>query len=304
MLWLPTTPIVSVDCESTSKYAEEARVIDIAAAYVTPGQPLDLRQSYVDPGMPIPPDSIKVHHITDEKIQAEGKPAADVLDLFLGEIAAAMRNGAVLLIQNARYDATVFQCEAARLGIRSLTDRLDGSIAPVIDPIVIDRRLIRFRKRVSEDQGARSLKTLAAIYGVEWDDEQAHGAAYDALTTARVAWKMASWCALPRHELMRKQTCLSATWKKVRDEDAQWFAKVAAMSPMELHEHQATWAEDQAEGLAEFWQQGLMEATHAYDAALERGDEERAAAAALDMEDLGAKLDSMTPGWPIAQVAP
>lgn len=303
MIWVPTTPLVSVDTETTSKHAEEARVIDIAAAYVTPGQPLDLRQSYVDPGMPIPPDSIEVHGITDVKIQAEGKPAVEILDLFLGEIAAAMRDGAVLLIQNARYDATVFQCEAARLGIPSLTDRLGGPIAPVLDPIVVDRRLIRFRRKVSDTQGARSLKTLAAIYGVEWDDEQAHGAAYDALTTARVAWKMASWCALPRHELMRKQTCLSAAWKKVRDEDAEWFAKVAAMSPMELHEAQVGWAEEQAEGLADFWRQGLMEATHAYDAALEQGDEERAAAAALDMEDLGAKLDSMTPGWPIAQVA-
>lgn len=259
MKWIATTPLVSVDTETTDKDPEQARVIDIAAAYVTPGQPLDLRQSYVNPGVPVPAESTEVHGLTDEFIQREGKPAVEVLDLFLGEIAAAMRAGAVLVIQNARYDATVLDREAGRMGIPSLSDRLGGRVAPVVDPIVLDKRLIKFRSRVSEKQGARVLKTLTQIYGVGWDDEQAHGAAYDAVVTARVLWKMAGWCALPRPQLLKKQTCGSAAWKKVRAEDADWFERVADMSPGELHEAQVGWAAEQADGLAEHWRSQAAE---------------------------------------------
>jgi DNA polymerase III subunit epsilon len=307
VIWVATTPLVVVDCETTSKHADEARIIDIAAAYVTPGQPLDLRQSYVDPGMPIPPESIEVHGITDEKIQAEGKPAAEVLDLFLGEIAGAMRNGAVLVIQNARYDATVLACEAARLGIPSLADRLGGPVAPVADPIVIDKRLIKFRSRVSDDQGARILKTLAQIYGVEWDDEQAHGAAYDAIITARVLWKMASWCALPRHELLRKQTCFSASWKKVRPEDAVWFEAVAGMSPMELHDAQAIWYREQTEGLAAHWEQERLQRLAEADQDVppplpelpDASDDERRQVLREQADELAEKIAGLRFSWPI-----
>lgn len=253
MKWIASTPLVSIDTETTDKEPELARVIDIAAAYVTPGQPLDLRQSYVNPGVPVPAESTVVHGLTDEFIQREGKPAAEVLDLFLGEIALAVHRGAVLVIQNARYDLTVLEREAGRLDLPSLSDRLGGMAAPVADPIVLDKRLIKFRSRVSEKQGARVLKTLARIYGVAWDDEQAHGAAYDAVITARVLWKMAGWCAMPRPQLMQQQTCLSAAWKKVRPEDADWFEKVAGMSPQELHDAQVGWAAEQAEGLAIHW---------------------------------------------------
>lgn len=259
MRWIATTPLISIDTETTDKEPELARIIDIAAAYVTPGQPLDLRQSYVNPGVPVPAESTKVHGLTDEFIQREGKPAAEVLDLFLGEIALAMHRGAVLVIQNARYDLTVLDREAARLGLPSLSDRLGGRVAPVADPIVLDKRLIKYRKRVSDTQGPRVLKTLAWVYGVGWDDEQAHGAAYDAVITARVLWKMAGWCELPRKVLLKKRTCLSAAWKKVMPEDADWFGAVARMSPMQLHDAQVGWAAEQAEGLADHWRSQVVE---------------------------------------------
>lgn len=306
MKWLPKAAIVSVDTETTDKDPERARVIDIAAAYIKPGEPLDLRQAYVDPGMPIPAESTKVHGLTDEKIQAEGKPAAEVLDLFLGEIALAMIHGTVLLIQNARYDLTVLDREAGRLYIPSLRDRLGGTVAPVLDPIVLDKRLIKYRSRVSDDQGARVLKTLARIYGVDWDDEQAHGAGYDAVITARVAWKMAGWCALPRHELKQKQTCLSATWKKVRDEDADWFERVAAMSPMDLHEAQIEWAAEQADGLATYWrglaaelrEQAELDEPPAVEGLPDATADERRQALRQQAGEIDADADSVRGDWP------
>jgi DNA polymerase-3 subunit epsilon len=305
MLWIPSTPLVSIDTEATDKDPEQARVIDIAAAYVTPGRPLDLRQAYVNPGIPIPAESTAVHGLTDEKIQAEGKPSAQVLDLFLGEIALAMRQGAVLVVQNARYDVTVLEREAGRLGLPSLADRLGGQVAPVVDPIVLDKRLVLYRKRVSETQGPRVLKTLAQIYGVTWDDNQAHGAAYDAIITARVLWKMAAWCALPRPQLLAKQTCASASWKKVRPEDADWFEAVAAMSPSQLHEAQTLWAAEQADGLAMHWRE--MAAGKRDDAGRDSppGDEqlsadERRQILRDEANELERQADGVHPDWPLA----
>jgi DNA polymerase-3 subunit epsilon len=304
MLWIPETPLVSIDTETTDKQPELARVIDIAAAYVTPDQPLDLRQSYVNPGVPVPAESTEVHGLTDEFIQREGKPAIEVLDLFLGEIALAVHRGAVLVIQNARYDLTVLDREAGRLGIPSLSERLGGQVAPVADPIVLDKRLIKFRSRVSEKQGARVLKTLAQIYGVGWDDGQAHGAAYDAVVTARVLWRMAAWCALPRPQLMQRQTCFSAAWKKVRAEDADWFERVAAMSPAQLHDAQVGWAAEQAEGLATHWRSlaaGKREEAEwdnpPGDDAL--GVDERRQVLLDEADELEQQADGMTPGWPL-----
>jgi DNA polymerase-3 subunit epsilon len=304
MKWIATTPLVSIDTETTDKQPEEARVIDIAAAYVTPGEPLDLRQAYVNPGMPIPPESTEVHGITDEFIEANGKPAAEVLDLFLGEMALAVRRGAVLVIQNARYDLTVLDREAGRLGIPSLSDRLGGAVRPVVDPIVLDKRLIKFRSRVSDKQGARVLKTLAQIYGTPWDDEQAHGASYDALVTARVLWKMAGWCALPRPQLMRKQTCGSAAWKKVRPEDADWFEQVAAMSPQKLHEAQVGWAAEQAEGLSTHWRGQAAEKRELAGRDEPPGDEalnvdERRKVLLDEADQLESDADGVSTEWPL-----
>jgi DNA polymerase III subunit epsilon len=308
MRWLATTPLVSLDTEATDKDPEHARVLDIAAAYVTPGEPLDLRQAYVNPGVPIPPESTEVHGLTDEFIAANGKPAVEVLDLHLGEIALAVHRGAVLVIQNARYDLTVLDREAGRLGLPSLSDRLDGRVAPVVDPIVLDKRLIKYRKRVSEKQGPRVLKTLAWVYGVDWDDEQAHGAAYDAVVTARVLWKMAGWCALPRPQLLKKRTCLSAAWKKVMPEDAVWFAAVAAMSPQELHDAQVGWAAEQTDGLGVHWRKVAAEKRELAGRDDPPGDE------ALDVDerrqvllDEAAELEEQVAGlrgdWPLV-VAP
>ncbi len=308
MKWVATTPLVSVDTETTDKDPEQARVIDIAAAYVTPGQPLDLRQAYVNPGMPIPSESTEVHGLTDEFIQREGKPAAEVLDLFLGEIALAAHRGAVLVVQNARYDVTVLEREAARLGIPSLSERLGGRVAPVADPIVLDKRLVKFRSRVSEKQGARVLKTLAQIYGVGWEDEKAHGAAYDAVVTARVLWKMATWCALPRKELLQRQTCFSAAWKKVRPEDADWFERVAVMSPAQLHDSQVDWAAEQSEGLATYWRSQAAEKRDLAGRDDPPGDDELSAderrQVLLDEADqIERDADGVSTDWPVAGVA-
>src|SRR5437773_2551119 len=82
---------------------------------------------------------------------------------------------------------------AGRHGVPALDERRGGRLAPVRDPLVLDKQCIRYRRRVSPEQGARCLKTLCQVYRVGWDDNLAHSAEYDALQAARVVWRIGQW---------------------------------------------------------------------------------------------------------------
>jgi DNA polymerase III epsilon subunit-like protein len=77
----------------------------------------------------------------------------------------------------------------------------------VVDPLVIDRALDRYRK------GKRTLTETSKHYRVPISEQDAHGATADALCAARVAWKLAG--AFP-DEL--------ADLEALQDKQARWHA--------------------------------------------------------------------------------
>jgi DNA polymerase-3 subunit epsilon len=83
---------------------------------------------------------------------------------------------------NARYDLSLLDRECRRHGVPSLAERLGRAPAPVVDPLVLDKHVDRYRR------GKRALQALCAHYGVPLDD--AHNAGADALAAARVARRM------------------------------------------------------------------------------------------------------------------
>lgn len=297
MRWTITGPLASLDVESTSVDVEDARVVDIALALIVPGRELDLRTCLVDPGVPIPPDSTAVHGITDERVQAEGKPAPEVLDLYVGDVALALKAGIALVAQNATYDLSVLHFECLRHGLPTLEDRLGGPITPVVDPMVLDKRLIKYRKRVSAEQGARQLKTLAQVYGVPWDDSQAHGAAYDALVAARVVWRMGQWCGRTRNDLMAMRLGPFDPPKPMHRDDAAAFLALATMTPAELHAAQIEWARAQNEDFA-MWLRGEADKRRT-DARKDEATDEERAIAHQDADELDAKADGVRTCWPL-----
>ena len=90
------------------------------------------------------------------------------------------------------------------------------SPSPVIDPLVVDKRLDRYRR------GKRTLDVVAARYGVTLDG--AHDASADAIAAGRVAQALAE-----RYSDQLPETC------------------------DELHAKQIGWARSQAESLTEYF---------------------------------------------------
>ncbi len=248
-------PFMLVDTETTSTDPEEARIIEIYNGYVCRhGEPLDgdfgvykVRGAtgLINPGIEIPQESINVHGITNEHVQEYGRPPEEVLEISLNNIATAMtRYNASLVIQNAAYDLTVLDRECRRHGLTTLTERLGGDIAPVLDPMVIDKAFIKYRKSIPEvtdpktgevirkKQGARTLKTDCQAHGIEWDDELAHGAEYDSLQTGRLAFNLA------RQSVMHPGGLLKAGY---RPADVSVMTRCGHLSAEEMHEMQVGW---------------------------------------------------------------
>lgn len=299
MKWAITGPLISLDTETTGKDPQDARIVDIALALIIPGQDTDMRTALVNPGVPIPAEATAVHGITDERVQAEGRSPVEVLDVFVGDIALAVKAGGALVAQNASYDLTVLARECERHGLPTLEDRLGGPLTCVVDPMVVDKQCIKYRKRVSAGQGARVLKTLAAVYGVVWDDAQAHGAAYDALIGARVTWRIAQWAGRSRAELMAMRVGPFSPPKAMHRDDAGKFLALGAMSLPELHTAQIGWYREQAEGLAQYWRQQANQLIHDGEVAEGNGDIAASEQAHTDAAELLARADGINTSWPV-----
>jgi DNA polymerase-3 subunit epsilon len=300
MKWVTSSRLLSLDTETTGINPFEARVVDIALVTVEPGQPAQIHAALVDPGVDIPAEATAVHGISTERVRAEGKPAPEVLDLFVADVAAAMRAGTAVVAQNAAYDLTVLHAECVRHGLPTLEDRLGRPVGPVVDPMVLDKRLIKYRRRVSETQGARQLKTLAQVYGVTWDDAQAHGATYDALIGCRVVWRMGQWCGRSRPELAAMMLGPFDPPRPMHPNDVEQFLAVGGMSPDELHAAQVGWYAEQSAGLGAYWRAAAEELRA--EAARDVTSDERRQICQEEAADLDARVDGLRTDWPVQPV--
>ncbi|MFB7589325.1 3'-5' exonuclease [Streptomyces sp. NPDC056169] len=194
------------DLETTGIDVEQDRIVTATVVQCGGGQPTVAANWLADPGIEIPDGAAAVHGITTEKARAEGKPAAEVVADILAALGQVIASGVPIVAMNARYDLTLLDREAARHGLPPLPD------GPVIDPLVIDKYVDRYRK------GRRTLTALCEHYGVPLG--AAHTSDADAIAACRVAWRIGS----TRPEL-------------------------AAMPLEGLHYAQVTWAGEQAAGL-------------------------------------------------------
>ena len=133
-----------------------------------------------DPGVGIPPTAAAIHGITTEYARTHGQPIEVVTDEVAAALAEHFRSGGIVVVFNAGFDIPLLEAEAVRHDVPTLRSRLDTEVGPIIDPLVLDRALDRFRK------GKRTLSDLANVYGIELpsDTHQAH---VDAELTLKVA---------------------------------------------------------------------------------------------------------------------
>jgi DNA polymerase-3 subunit epsilon len=163
------------DLETTGVDVETARIVSACVAVLDAAGAVIARWDWLaDPGIPIPDGAAAVHGISTERARADGRPAAQVVAEIAQTLRVLFDTGSPLVVYNAPYDLSLLDRETRRYGLPPLSVP-----EAVIDPLVIDKALDRYRK------GKRTLEAAAAFYGVSLDD--AHDAGSDAIAAGRVA---------------------------------------------------------------------------------------------------------------------
>lgn len=209
-------PLLGFDTETTGVDVWNDRIVSACLIEVDAQGATVAHDWLINPGVPIPDGAEAVHGISTERAQREGRPPAEVLEEITAHLAAWMGRGRPVVVFNASFDLTILEVENARHGVPSLASRLDDQIAPVLDPLVIDKHVDAFRK------GKRLLTIVAGHYGV--DLGKAHDAQADALAAAALIPKI--------------------------------FAKypdLTDFSPDELHDAQVRWRHEQQSNLADYF---------------------------------------------------
>ncbi|MFF9404851.1 3'-5' exonuclease [Streptomyces anandii] len=182
MSWT-SRPLVAFDLETTGTDIETDRIVTAAVVAVGPdGRPPEPRTWLLDPGVVIPRQASAIHGISTDHAREHGMQAGPAIEEITSDVAEVLNSGTPLVVMNARYDLSLLDRECRRHGIRPLGDRLRGIASPVIDPLVLDKHVDRYRK------GPRNLQALCAHYGVPLD--HAHNAVADAVAAARAARSM------------------------------------------------------------------------------------------------------------------
>lgn len=174
----PDGPIAGWDLETTSVDNEEARIVSAALVLDVPDEHRQWVKTWlVNPGIEIPLGATAVHGITTEAVQRDGMNAGTAIAQM--QTAFGMirdEYGSIpLAIFNGAYDLTVLDRELGRHLDCSLSD----ISLPIIDPLVCDRKLDKYRK------GKRTLAAISAAYGIAI--KGAHTADGDVLCTIRLA---------------------------------------------------------------------------------------------------------------------
>ncbi|MFB2582651.1 exonuclease domain-containing protein [Herbiconiux sp. P15] len=172
--------LVVFDLETTGIDVETSRVVTANISRLdAAGEPIQRHDWLADPGVEIPEQATAVHGITTARARAEGRSSAEVIAEIVTELRRALDDGYALVVYNAPYDLTLLHHESRRHGVLPLV-----APSPVIDPLVIDKQLDRYRK------GKRTLEASSGHYGVSLTD--AHDAGADAIAAGRVAQALAS----------------------------------------------------------------------------------------------------------------
>lgn len=204
-------PIAVFDLETTGLDHKTARIVTACAALLNPDGTVNGPdvEWLANPGIPIPPEASAVHGITDEVARSQGDDLAKVVASIVETLAGYFANGIPVVAYNAPYDFTILRQHAEDFGIQWPSDP-----APIIDPLVLDKKLVQFRK------GKRRLEIVAGHYGVKLED--AHNATADAIAAGHIAQAMAAKFPTELDMTLAELHANQVNWSKEQDES---FAK-------------------------------------------------------------------------------
>jgi DNA polymerase-3 subunit epsilon len=278
--------LLALDTETTGPLPEVARVVQYGVAWVGGGESPARHSAVVNPGVPIPPEATAVHGITDAQA-AGGVPERDAVEFMVEQLSSAAARHLPVVVVNARFDLTIVD-RLSRLYAIDLGDLWER--LRVVDPMVLDRWLDRYRRsypyghtaetaKAAGVPSSRTLEGMAAHYGAELD--QAHDAASDAITGARIAYVLGKRGQVIRRRNDREAQESRAMWAQARGDLDELHATQVAVALAERARF-AAYRWDQVQQLID---------------ALAPDDE--IAAARADAERIDAER-----GWPVLEVMP
>jgi len=176
----PHGELLGFDLETTGVDRFSDVPVSFALTTWCGGAMVDAATHLIDPGREIPDGTSEIHGITTERARQEGWPLADAIELIADRLVEASRRGVPVTGIKLDYDLTMLDVQCRQLDDRGLAER--GWTGPVLDALVLDRRLDRYRR------GRRTLGHLCLHYGVEI--AQAHDALADAQASIGVLLAM------------------------------------------------------------------------------------------------------------------
>ncbi|WP_084102282.1 exonuclease domain-containing protein [Demequina sp. NBRC 110051] len=185
MSWLDET-MVGFDTETTGVSTDHDRIVT-AAVITRTGSDVSTRTWLIDPGVEIPARATEVHGITTAHAREHGVAPAEALEEIAEILASALSAGFPVVAFNAQFDLSLLESELARHGLVSLAARIPGGqVSPVVDPLVLDRHLDRYRR------GKRKLIDLCTLYAVPVVADDLHAADADVLATLELVHALAA----------------------------------------------------------------------------------------------------------------
>jgi DNA polymerase-3 subunit epsilon len=158
MGWL-TGPLLGLDTETTGVDVATDRIVTAALVRrdVTGTQ---VRTWLVAPDVDIPEQAVAIHGISTEHARAHGRRPSEALEEIAATLADAVAAGVPVVAFNASFDLDLLDAELARHGLPTVHERLGRDVAPLLDPMVLDRYVDPGRV------GPRRLVDLCEHYGV------------------------------------------------------------------------------------------------------------------------------------------
>ena len=175
-------PLLGLDLESSGVDPLTAFPVSFALVQADEGKIISRRYGLVNAGEPIPEEATKIHGITDADVQERGGPLDRSILGLVGSLVAASDSGVPVVGANVGpYDLTLL--DACHRRLTGIGLREAGWNGPVVDIMVIDRALDKFRK------GPRKLSNLCEHYGINLAN--AHHAGADAEAAVLIALALA-----------------------------------------------------------------------------------------------------------------
>lgn len=205
--------VLFFDTETTGVDPEDARIVELGAAYFEGRVFTEYRRMLVNPGVPIPEEASAIHRITDAHV-AEKPRFSEVAPSFIAHLDGSALGGAPPLLggYNARaYDAPLVNAEFERAGVHFAIDE-----ARVLDPIIFVRYHLRHLRN-------RTLSAIAETMGVRLIN--AHSAVADAIATGEIFFKMIERGMIPGdpEEALSVQEALSKQIEEEWERYSYWL---------------------------------------------------------------------------------